>query len=79
MGQRTIQCPECPAMFWTERSRDSHLEEVDHQAKAAASEWTKVNVRRDLVEQVKVRAATENRTITNYIETLILKELSNDK
>lgn len=75
MKQRTIQCSECPAMFWTQRSLDNHLDEVDHEARAAGSEWTKVNVRKDLVAKIKIKAAAENRTITNYIETLILKDL----
>lgn len=37
---------------------------------------TKVNVRKDLIEQVKVRAAADNRSITNYIENLIIKALA---
>jgi hypothetical protein len=40
------------------------------------TEYTKVNVRKDLMPQVKIRAAAENRTITNYIETLIIKDLT---
>lgn len=39
------------------------------------SNYTKVNVRKDLIEQVKIVAAAQNRSITNYIETLILKDL----
>lgn len=38
--------------------------------------FTKVNVRRELVEKIKVKAAADNRTITNYIENLILKDLA---
>jgi hypothetical protein len=38
--------------------------------------YTKVNVRKDLVEQIKIKATADNRSITNYIETLILKDLS---
>jgi hypothetical protein len=39
------------------------------------TQYTKVNVRKDLIEQIKIKAASDNRTITNYIETLILKDL----
>jgi hypothetical protein len=39
--------------------------------------FTKVNVRKDLIEQIKIKAAADNRSITNYIETLILKDLTN--
>jgi hypothetical protein len=39
------------------------------------TQYTKVNVRKDLIEQIKIKAAADNRTITNYIETLILKDL----
>ena len=63
-------------MIWTQRSLDTHLEEVDHEARAAANEWTKVNVRKDLVEQIKIKAAADNRTIVNYLEVLILKDLT---
>lgn len=40
------------------------------------SNYTKVNVRKDLIEKIKIKAATDNRTIANYIETLILKDLA---
>lgn len=43
------------------------------------SNYTKVNVRKDLIEKIKIKAAADNRTITNYIETLILKELGERK
>ncbi len=41
----------------------------------STSNYTKVNVRKDLIELIKVRATAENRSITNYIETILRKEL----
>ena len=40
------------------------------------SNYTKVNVRKDLYEQIKIKAATDNRSLTNYLEQLILKDLT---
>lgn len=40
------------------------------------NKYTKVNVRKDLIEKIKIKAAADNRTITNYVETLILKDLA---
>ena len=40
------------------------------------SEFTKVNIRKELMAKIKARAAAQNRTITNYIETVILKDLN---
>ena len=40
------------------------------------SEYTKVNVRKDLYEQLKIKAAADSRSLTNYLEQLILKDLT---
>jgi hypothetical protein len=40
------------------------------------NKYTKVNVRKDLVEKIKIKAAADNRSIANYIETLILNDLA---
>ena len=42
-----------------------------------SSNYTKVNVQKVLVEKIKIKASADNRTITNYIETLILNDLAN--
>lgn len=39
------------------------------------ADYTKVNVKKELVEKLKVRAAADNRSLTNYLEQLILKDL----
>lgn len=39
------------------------------------SEWTKAPIKKTLLEKVKVKATAENRSVANYIETLILKDL----
>jgi plasmid stability protein len=43
------------------------------------SDYTKVNIRKDIWELVKVRAAADNRSATNYIETLLLADLEVDE
>lgn len=39
------------------------------------SNYTKVNVRKDIYELLKIKAAADNRSLTNYIEQLLLAEL----
>jgi predicted HicB family RNase H-like nuclease len=36
---------------------------------------TKVNVKKELIEKIRIKAIAEGRSITNYIEQLILKDL----
>lgn len=41
--------------------------------------YTKVNIRKDLIEKIKIRAAADNRSIANWIETILTKELEGSK
>jgi hypothetical protein len=36
--------------------------------------YTKVNVRRDLLDQIRIKAAADGRSITNYIEQRLLAD-----
>lgn len=40
------------------------------------SNYTKVNVRKDLYDLIKVKAAADGRSITNYIEQLLLADVN---
>ena len=37
-----------------------------------ADTWTKVPMRKSVYEKLKILAAAENRSVANYLETLIL-------
>lgn len=40
--------------------------------------YTKANIRLDLWQRIKIKAAADNRSATNYIETLLLADLEAD-
>jgi hypothetical protein len=69
MKQRDIKCPNCPAMFWTERAMMFHLQNVDHDK--PETEWTKINIRKPILEQLKILASADNRSVSSYLEQLI--------
>lgn len=40
------------------------------------SNYTKVTIKKEVYEQAKIQAAAQNRSVMNYIESLILNDYS---